>query len=311
MEFKDKISVVVPFRNVKPYLADCLNSIKNQTYTNFEVILLDDDSDDGSEVIAEEFAKEDKRFIYYRLTKQPSIAAVRNLGVEYATGKYLSWVDSDDIVSKDFLKILHKSITSGNYQMSACKFKKTSNRKAHLGKYSKKLNIKSYSALEAQKICLSCDKIGGYLPLKLLVTDIARQVKFNGELKACEDLAYVIEYLELCSNICLTSKKLYLYYMRRGSLSRSGNLKKITNFARGVNYIVKYSKDKPYYNHALCWKGVLSIYLYWFAKRDGKKKNHLLIALLRQNILNAKKLLRYNETMPFYYKFYVRLGTIL
>ena len=96
MEYLDKISVVVPFRNVEPYLKDCLMSIKNQTYTNFEVILLDDDSNDGSELIAETFAKEDNRFYYVRLPKQKSISALRNLGIEKANGKYLCWIDSDD-----------------------------------------------------------------------------------------------------------------------------------------------------------------------------------------------------------------------
>lgn len=271
MDCKDLISIVVPFRNVKPYLEDCLKSIQNQTYTNFEAILLDDASDDGSEKIAEDFSKKDNRFVYHKLPKQKSIAVLRNLGVEFAKGKYLAWIDSDDIVSKDFLKVLYLLMVSGNYQMSVCSFVRSKNRNIYLEKYSKHFHKKSYSALDAQKICLSSNKIGGFLPLKLFVTELAKKVKFNDRLRACEDLAYVVEYLDLCSNICRTPKKLYLYFVRRGSISHSNKLKNMLNFVRGLNYLVRYSKDKPYYHQAVCWRAFISTMPITYSAKEMKQ----------------------------------------
>ena len=258
MDCKDLISIVVPFRNVRPYLEDCLKSIQNQTYTNFEVILLDDASDDGSEIIAENFSKEDGRFIYHKLPKQKGVGVLRNIGVEYAKGKYLAWVDSDDIISKDFLKVLYLMITSGDYQMSVCSFVRSTIRNVCLEKFSKSIHKKSYTALEVQKSCLSSNKIGGFLPLKLFVTELAKKIRFNDRLKACEDLAFVVEYLDLCTNVCRTSKKLYLYFVRKGSISHTKKLKNILNFVRGLNYLVKYSKDKPYYPQAVCWRAFIT-----------------------------------------------------
>ena len=171
MDCKDKISIIVPFRNVKPYFEDCLISIENQTYTNFEVILLDDASNDGSEIIAQNFGKKDSRFLYYKLPKQKSIAAIRNIGIEKATGKYLCWIDSDDFVSKDFLKVLYENITSGDYKMSTCSYKKSKNRNTKLDIYKNNIQKRDYEASQVQTMCLSSNKIGGFLTIKMFITE--------------------------------------------------------------------------------------------------------------------------------------------
>ena len=246
--------------------------MQNQTYTNFEVILLDDNSDDGSEIIAEEFAKSDERFLYHKLQKQKSIAAVRNIGLKLATGKYLAWVDSDDIVAKDFLLVLHSLITSGNYQMSTCRSVKTKNRHHKLSN-AKGLKSQSLSALETQKSCLSSNKIGGFLMLKLFVTEIAQKISFYDNLKSAEDLVFVIEYLNLCQNVCVSNKKLYLYFMRSGSLSRTYKLSKMLNFVKAMNLLVKNSKQKPYYAHVVCWRAMMCCMPIFLSHREMRSKN--------------------------------------
>ena len=96
------ISVIVPIYNVESYLIRCLDSIKNQKYRNFEVILINDGSTDNSLDIAREYVKKDDRF---RLINQKNAGqgAARNAGIDVANGDYLAFVDSDDWVHEDYL----------------------------------------------------------------------------------------------------------------------------------------------------------------------------------------------------------------
>ncbi|QLQ09600.1 MAG: glycosyltransferase family 2 protein [Nocardioidaceae bacterium] len=89
------VSVIVPYYNVEAYLAECLDSVCNQTYTDFEVLLVDDGSPDGSREVAERYCATDERL---RLLTRPNggLGAARNTGIRHAKGKYLTFVDSDD-----------------------------------------------------------------------------------------------------------------------------------------------------------------------------------------------------------------------
>ncbi|MEU8226319.1 glycosyltransferase family 2 protein [Kribbella sp. NPDC048915] len=104
-----RLSVVVPFYNVGAYIADCLDSIARQTFDDFEAILVDDGSPDDSAVIAKEFCLRDSRF---RIVEQPNagLGPARNTGVEHATGEYITFVDSDDLVTRHGFGLLVRSL---------------------------------------------------------------------------------------------------------------------------------------------------------------------------------------------------------
>ena len=99
------ISVVVPVYNVETYLVECLDSIQNQTYTDFEVLLVNDGSTDGSQAICEHYCQTDKRFRLMNQTNQGQSVA-RNNGVTASTGEFIAFVDSDDIILSNYLEIL-------------------------------------------------------------------------------------------------------------------------------------------------------------------------------------------------------------
>ena len=96
-----KFSIIVPVYNVEKYLKRCLDSIQNQTYDNFEVIIVNDGSPDHSQEIIDEYVKHDDRFLSYQ-KENGGLSDARNYGVKYATGDYLLFVDSDDYVSSDY-----------------------------------------------------------------------------------------------------------------------------------------------------------------------------------------------------------------
>ena len=99
------ISVIVPVYNVETYLEECLDSIQNQTYTDFEVLLVNDGSTDGSQAICEYYCQTDKRFRLMNQTNQGQSVA-RNNGVTASTGEFIAFVDSDDIILSNYLETL-------------------------------------------------------------------------------------------------------------------------------------------------------------------------------------------------------------
>ncbi|GFI42006.1 glycosyltransferase family 2 protein [Thomasclavelia cocleata] len=119
---KDCISVIVPVYNVEKYLNCCIESIINQTYQNIEIILVDDGSTDKSGYICDNYAKKDNRIKVIHKTNG-GLSSARNYGIDKANGKYITFIDSDDYISKHYCQILLETlmkydadISIGNYK---------------------------------------------------------------------------------------------------------------------------------------------------------------------------------------------------
>lgn len=121
MDSQPLISVLVPMYNVAEYLEKCVNSIIKQTYSNLEIILLDDGSTDNTLALANQFANQDQRI---RVVHQANagLAAGRNRLVQEATGEYLTFIDSDDYVTTDYVEFLYQLLARNNFQspMAIC-----------------------------------------------------------------------------------------------------------------------------------------------------------------------------------------------
>ena len=99
------LSIIVPIYNVEAYLFKCLDSLAQQTFKDFEVILVDDGSKDQSRQIAKDFAKRDRRFKYHR-KQNGGLSDARNYGVDHASGEYLAFVDGDDYIAPNFVELM-------------------------------------------------------------------------------------------------------------------------------------------------------------------------------------------------------------
>lgn len=111
------ISVIVPVYNVEKYLPYCLKSIQNQTFTDFECILIDDGSTDSSGVFCDQFSKEDYRFKVIH-QENTGVSEARNKGIRIASGEYISFIDSDDYIHPQMLEVLYRGIS----QNPSCTF---------------------------------------------------------------------------------------------------------------------------------------------------------------------------------------------
>ena len=111
------VSVIVPIYNVEAYLLRCVNSIKEQTYNNLEIILVDDGSTDSSGMIADSFAENYERIRVIH-QKNGGLSAARNTGIDNTKTEYITFVDSDDYVDSNMYEVLLKNMDSKNADIS-------------------------------------------------------------------------------------------------------------------------------------------------------------------------------------------------
>ena len=121
--YDDLISVIVPVYNVEKYLDRCMESICRQTYSNLEIILVDDGSTDLCPVLCDNWAKLDSRVRVIH-KKNGGLSSARNAGIIAAHGKYLGFVDSDDYIHTEMYEKLHDAICKNNADLAICSFKK-------------------------------------------------------------------------------------------------------------------------------------------------------------------------------------------
>ncbi|MDK7716079.1 glycosyltransferase [Aerococcus urinae] len=118
-----KISIIIPIYKVEKYLIECLESVRNQTFTDFEVIMVNDGSSDASPVIADNYCKRDERFKLFHQENQ-GLSAARNFGTSQSKGEYIFFLDSDDKIVENTLEILHRIAQDkqADIVIGACKY---------------------------------------------------------------------------------------------------------------------------------------------------------------------------------------------
>lgn len=211
-----KISVIVPVYNVEKYLSQCVESILAQTFTNFELLLVDDGSKDGSGAICDEYAEKDSRIRVFH-TENKGVSAARNLGIKEASADWICFVDSDDWVENDYLSTFCQNELTGNsivYQRIMCDFEMYPIKNKPFFVYEDKL-----IRLNQIQKCLVSYRIlsDGYITAKLYNKTIIQEnhIEFCEDLDLFEDLLFVRTYLRFVDEIRLYSNLSY-HYMKRG-----------------------------------------------------------------------------------------------
>jgi len=221
----NSISIIIPIYNSENYIKDTLDSIKRQSYQNYEVIIIDDGSTDNSYSICEKFKGSSKNKITLIHTANSGVSKARNLGLKYATGKYICFVDSDDILEENYLKNM---LFNDNYNMSCCNYLDMWKRKRV--KKIKTISKNTLTREQALALLFEKNSLGGYLWNKLFLNKVINnnKLRFDEDLFMLEDLLFVTKYL--CSikaeaKIKYTNKALYNYRMRRSSAVWQNNKK--------------------------------------------------------------------------------------
>lgn len=139
MDENKKISIIVPIYNSEKYLDECLLSIQNQSYTNFEVLLINDGSTDNSNFICEKFVSQDVRFRHFS-QENKGVSSARNYGLKEASGEFITFIDSDDYVEANHLEELYRTLVQSDAQISVTSYKmKHKDGRMFLNTYTKRM----------------------------------------------------------------------------------------------------------------------------------------------------------------------------
>ena len=212
-----KVSVIVPVYNVEPYLRRCLDSILAQTFTDFEAILVDDGSTDGSGAICDEYAAMDNRFMVVH-QENKGVAKARLTAFEHSRGELITFIDADDYVSDNYIKHLYDGICKNGVDVSCCQVVNVQNSRQKidtrptLGYFDKKGidRILSESFLYHHGRRLAGMHL--YLCGKMIRRCYVREILEGGAgLWYGEDMVGVFVLMQRISSIYLSEEALYFY----------------------------------------------------------------------------------------------------
>ena len=218
-------SIIVPVYNVKNYLQDAVDSILNQTYKDYEIILIDDGSDDGSEVLCDEISKSISRIKAIHQQSQGASQA-RNNGMKIASGKYLLFLDSDDLwLDREYLNKLKDKINiyAEPDLVVMSHYTEIDITGKYLAEKSSGINTKQINSLSYDEAISSVAK-SNYFPIspwaKVIKRDIVYKYKlfFEPGLRS-EDIDWSFKVFNVCKTVFFWNEKNYAYRIREDSIS--------------------------------------------------------------------------------------------
>lgn len=208
------IDIIIPVFNAERHIKQTLNSLLNQTYPNFRILLCDDASTDSTPAICIDYANRYKNVLYYRLTKHGGVSKARNEGLANATNEYIAFVDHDDLVDVAFFELLVKAMNRHQADLT-------------IGTFNKKCSImlderRDFDFIEGKDLprkilkhyCATRNQYKwGAAWGKLFKHNVISQcsITFNESMEHFEDTLFVYDYLAHCSKIALEPCAIYRY----------------------------------------------------------------------------------------------------
>lgn len=247
----DLISVVIPVYNGEKYIERCLNSILKQSYTNLQIIVVNDGSNDSTEEILGKIGNKDDRIAIVNKSNG-GVSSARNEGLQYAKGKYIYFMDCDDYVESTIIEKLYNCIIKENIGLSLCGFLNTYEQKITMGfecgKSEGKLCKRDYLIWMSEYLY---SVFFGALWNKLYILDVVKKnkIQFNENVSYGEDFIFNLKYLEYIQSVYILPEQLYYYYHgNNASLTKEKNQLYLWEMAK-IRYsfcIEQYSKMKMY-----------------------------------------------------------------
>lgn len=281
------VSVIIPVYNSEQYLRACIDSVLKQSYTDFELLLINDGSTDSSGKICDEYALQDTRVKVFH-QGNAGVSAARNLGIKKSLGQWITFVDSDDVLEEDYLAALVSASAQSKADLIIQGFKKIGNgieKKMHVG--DGLFNATDFVELfQIKKI-----QNFGFPFSKLFKGEIIKkhQISFPISFSIAEDLAFMLMYLSKIQTIQLDAVHHYLYRQVHNSLSnrlrkpsiyfnRYNELKRIFKEEFNEVYIDLYNETHTFFSlkHTLgsaLFQSILS--LYFFRLNKGSRLKYL------------------------------------
>lgn len=232
---KPKLSIIVPVYNVEQYLKRCLNSIFNNTFQDFELIIINDGSTDKSEDVILEFVDKYKDKIIYLSKKNAGVSIARNDGIKKARGNYITFIDSDDYIEPNMFETMMKKMAQDDFDIVVCDAKIV---------YEDSNDSRVVSSGYIQDLYHK-NRIRETMPVfypvmwnKIYKTEIVKKIQFTSGVWY-EDMEYLLKLYPHINSIGVVKKPLYNYLQRKNSITYTYNDKLydiINNMERVIDY---------------------------------------------------------------------------
>lgn len=280
------VSIIIPVYNSEKYLDKCIISVLNQTFTDFQLILIDDGSTDSSVMICDKYAQMDSR-VNVKHIRNGGVSNARNIGIDTACGRYISFIDSDDYIEEDYIKYLYSSLIDNSAQLVLCPIRAIDD------KYNRELKVKSgvtyFDNIDKQLFLDLNEQYLLYGPTnKLYLREIIEKnnLRFDTTISYGEDLIFNFTYYKYINKISITDKVSYFYVQDNAkSLSKKYYENKfdiakkihftLLDFFKHINFIDKQSYGLLYgrlfddvynslflINHSKFRKGIINKFNY-------------------------------------------------
>ena len=301
------ISIIVPIYNVGKYLPKCIESILNQTFKNFELILVNDGSTDNSGVVCDDYAKKDTRIKIIHKSNG-GVSSARNAGLYVAKGKYIGFVDPDDYIDKDMFEVLYKLCEQNNADIAICKNCREIN--GVIDRKNEEVYIKELSNTEAVKEAFKANLYRFALWNKLCRRKCFIDISFP-EGRIHEDLSVTYRILSNANKVIFTNYVGYIYVKRDDSiLTKKYNENRLQSFI-GWNEIFEFMNI----NYPELNKEVITCYTYWcndniyyiLNEIDNVKNKKRYLKKLRNYIINHYKKIKENNNIGLREKYMIIL----
>ena len=271
----EKISVIVPVYNVEAYLERCVESILQQTYAHFELILINDGSTDSSGQICDHLASQYENIKVYHI-ENAGVSNARNMGIQLATGSWVTFIDSDDFVTQDYLATLASAVEGVNVGFVIAPLHHIKNGivtdiPSHSGK------TELWSTEETMKELLMTTRTSFFPVAKLFKRDLLADEKFNTNYHLAEDALFLTELLlkTRCSCVFI-DKPVYYYDHREGSATTSVNRHVFDTIEVYKQIIAQVSQAFPNLKYELinreCWSYITVYDKIIFTSREEYQK---------------------------------------
>ena len=207
-----KISIIIPIYNKVKYLETLLLQVKEQTFSDYECLLIDDGSSDGSETICDRFSKEDRRFRVFHIPNG-GVSNARNVGLDHAQGEYVTFIDADDELHSEFLENLFRCANEDGVPFVIGNIKKvwhSENRSIILpvpyqGIYPLERILPEFAKVQTEL------GIYGFCTAKLVKRALIEETRFNKNIRLAEDLDFYLQIYPKIDSIYFDQKPYYYY----------------------------------------------------------------------------------------------------
>jgi len=300
----EKISIIIPIYNAELFLDRCLESVASQTYSNIEVLCVDDGSTDNSRGICEKFAKRDSRFKVFSKVNGGESSA-RNTGLRNATGKYIGFIDNDDWVEPDMYEILYKTALDFDVPISVVNFFRNTQTEQ-----TKMVNINTIpdgviSPKDMMIYALNRDNYRGYCSYiwnKLFNADLIQKnnLLFDESLKFGGDVLFHAQVVlsDGCKGV-YNEKPLYHYFQRESSTAHKRDISIKMDILKAYKHIEALLIKKGHLDISFWAGGFYCYHAIRTAELAIEQKNTDVLSLMKREIqLYTDDYIKTNENFP-------------